>query len=74
MGEEEAPYADILTQLGSVVAAMEHVGLLIYRRQIEQHIRETLQGGGETQERLEDLVRTVEFLLRADEEVRDGQG
>jgi DNA-binding FrmR family transcriptional regulator len=73
MVEEEAPCTDIITQLGSVVAAMEQVGLLIYRHQIEQHIREPLHGGGETQEQLENLVRTVELLLRTDEEARDEQ-
>jgi hypothetical protein len=54
---------------------MEHVGLLIYRHQIEQHVHESLHGGGETQGQLEDLVRTVELLLRTDEEeIRDEQG
>jgi DNA-binding FrmR family transcriptional regulator len=71
MVEVETPCVDILTQLGSVVAAMEHVGLLIYRHQIEQHIRESLSGGEGAREHLEDLVCTVELLLRADEEVRD---
>lgn len=74
MVEEEAPCADILTQFGSVVAAMEHVGLLVFRHQIEQHIRESLRGGAEARELLEELVCTVELLMRTDQEVTDEQG
>lgn len=48
MVEEEAPCTDILTQIKSAIAAMEHAGLLIYRHQIEQHVRESLRGGAET--------------------------
>lgn len=69
MVEEEAPCVDILTQLGSVVAAMEHVGLIVLVHQVEQHVREPHRGE-ESPEHLEELIRTVEILLRTDEEAR----
>ena len=74
MVEEETRCADILTQLGSVVSAVEHVGLLVFRHQAEQHIHESRRGGEEVREHLEELICTLDLLLRTDGEATEGQG
>ena len=74
MVEEEVRCADILTQLGSVVSAVEHVGLLVFRRQAEQHIDESRRGGEEAREHVEELIRTLDLFLRAEADATDGRG
>lgn len=65
MVEEEAPCADILTQVGGVARALEHVGLHILRHQSAQHVRESLRSGEEAKEHRDELILAAERLIRS---------
>jgi len=65
MVEEEAYCVDILTQIGSVVAASEKVGAMLLKDHVEHCVRESIEkGGSEADEKIEELTTAVERFLR----------
>jgi CsoR family transcriptional regulator, copper-sensing transcriptional repressor len=65
MVNEEAYCIDILTQISSFVAASERVASIVLNDHMDYCLREALErGGGEADEKLEELKAAVERFLR----------
>ncbi len=64
MVEGEAYCADILTQLSSIVCASERVALLLLKNHVEHCIRESIENGEDTNEKIQELTSAVERFLR----------
>ncbi len=66
MLNEEAYRVDVLTQVASVVSALEKVGMLMLKDHIEHCVRESAANGNRetTDEKIEDLTDAVERFLR----------
>jgi len=64
MVEGEAYRMDILTQLSSIVCASEKVALLLLKDHVEHCIREPIENGGDTDEKIRELTSAVERFLR----------
>jgi DNA-binding FrmR family transcriptional regulator len=64
MVDEEAYCIDVLTQIASVVAALEKVGTILLKDHIEHCVRESIENGEDTEERMEELTAAVERFLR----------
>ena len=65
MVEEEAYCVDVLTQVASVVSALEQAGMLVLKDHVEHCVRESVEGGGEkADEKVEELTAAVERFLR----------
>ncbi|HEB13147.1 MAG TPA: transcriptional regulator [Actinobacteria bacterium] len=63
MVEENKYCVDILTQVSSVIAATEKVGLIILRDHIKGCVYSSLQEGN-SEERIDELVMVVERFLK----------
>lgn len=64
MLREDAPCVDVLTQLGSIVAATEKVALLVLADHAGRCIREAVEGEVEAEAAVEEIYRALErFLL-----------
>ena len=63
MVDEEAYCIDILTQIASVVAALEKVGAILLKDHIEHCVRESIEKG-EGGAKIEELTAAVERFLR----------
>ncbi len=65
MVDEEAYCVDILTQIASVVSALEKVGTILLKDHVEHCVRESIEKGGlEADEKIEELTTAVERFLR----------
>src|SRR3954447_11842249 len=64
MVDEEAYCIDVLTQIASVVAALEKVGTILLKDHIEHCVRRAVEHGEEADEKIEELTAAVERFLR----------
>jgi DNA-binding FrmR family transcriptional regulator len=66
MVDEEAYCVDVLTQVASVVSALEKVGTLVLKDHVEHCVRESIEGGDrqKADEKVEELTAAVERFLR----------
>src|SRR5215207_2855788 len=64
MVEEESYCVDILTQVASVVSALEKVGALVLRDHVEHCVRESIENGEDADQKIEELTAAVERFLR----------
>src|ERR687895_2785389 len=64
MVDEEVYCVDVLTQIGSVVSALEKVRALLLKDHIEHCVRESIEKGEGADEKIEELTQAVERFLR----------
>jgi DNA-binding FrmR family transcriptional regulator len=64
MVDEEAYCVDILTQIASVVAALEKVGTILLKDHVEHCVRESIEKDEDADEKVEELTAAVERFLR----------
>jgi len=64
MVDEESYCIDVLTQIASVVAALEKVGTILLKDHVEHCLRESTEHGEKTDEKIEELTAAVERFLR----------
>ena len=64
MVDEEAYCVDVLTQIASVVSALEKVGTILLKDHVEHCVRESIEKGGGADEKIEELTAAVERFLR----------
>lgn len=64
MVDEEAYCVDVLTQIGSVVSALEKVGTILLKDHVEHCIRESIEKGEGADEKIVELNEAVERFLR----------
>ena len=64
MVDEEAYCVEVLTQIGSVVSALEKVGTILLKDHVEHCVRESLEKGDDADEKIEELTAAVERFLR----------
>ena len=64
MVDEESYCIDVLTQIASVVAALEKVGTILLKDHVEHCLRESIEHGEKTDEKIEELTAAVERFLR----------
>ena len=63
MVDEEKYCIDILTQLSSIIAATEKVGLMVLRDHIHGCVRDSLSGK-DADERIDELIGTIERFMK----------
>ena len=64
MVDEEVYCVDVLTQIGSVVSALERVGTILLKDHVEHCVRESIEKGDDADEKIEELTAAVERFLR----------
>ena len=64
MVDEEAYCIDVLTQIGSVVSALEKVGVILLKDHVEHCVRESIEHGERADEKIEELTAAVERFLK----------
>jgi DNA-binding FrmR family transcriptional regulator len=64
MVDEEVYCVDVLTQIASVVSALERVGTILLKDHVEHCVRESVEKGGDADEKIEELTAAVERFLR----------
>jgi len=64
MVDEESYCVDILTQIASVVSALEKVGAIVLKDHVEHCVRESIEKGEDADEKIEELTAAVERFLR----------
>jgi DNA-binding FrmR family transcriptional regulator len=66
MVDEETYCVDVLTQVASVVSALEKVGTLVLKDHVEYCLREAIESGDrqKADEKVEELTAAVERFLR----------
>jgi len=66
MVDEEAYCVDVLTQVASVVSALEKAGMVVLRDHVEHCVRESVESGDreKADEKVEELTAAVERFLR----------
>ncbi|MEW6635387.1 MAG: metal-sensitive transcriptional regulator [Actinomycetota bacterium] len=64
MVREDAPCLDVLTQLGSIVAATEKVALFVLTDHAGRCIREAAEGAVEVEVAVDEISHAVERFLR----------
>jgi CsoR family transcriptional regulator, copper-sensing transcriptional repressor len=64
MVDEESYCVDVLTQIASVVSALEKVGTILLKDHVEHCVRESIEHGEKTDEKIEPLTAAVERFLR----------
>ncbi len=64
MVDEEAYCVDILTQVASVVSALEKAGAILLKDHVEHCVRESIEKGEGVDEKIEELTAAVERFLR----------
>jgi CsoR family transcriptional regulator, copper-sensing transcriptional repressor len=66
MIDEESYCVDVLTQVASVVSALEKVGTLVLKDHVEHCLRESVESGDNQKatEKVEELTAAVERFLR----------
>src|SRR5215210_7228597 len=63
MVDEEVYCVDVLTQIGSVVSALEKVGAIVLKDHVEHCVRRAVEHGEEADEKIEELTAAVERFL-----------
>jgi DNA-binding FrmR family transcriptional regulator len=64
MVDEEAYCIDVLTQIASVVSALEKVGTILLKDHVEHCVRESIEHGEDADEKIAELTTAVERFLR----------
>ena len=64
MVDEESYCVDILTQIASVVSALEKVGAILLKDHVEHCVRESIENSEDADEKIEELTAAVERFLR----------
>jgi CsoR family transcriptional regulator, copper-sensing transcriptional repressor len=64
MVDEEAYCVDVLTQISSVVSALEKAGAILLKDHVEHCVRESIEKGQDADEKIEELTTAVERFLR----------
>jgi CsoR family transcriptional regulator, copper-sensing transcriptional repressor len=64
MVEEEAYCVEILTQIASIVSASEKVALILLEDHVEHCLRQAIEDGGKTDDKLAELAAAVKRFLR----------
>jgi DNA-binding FrmR family transcriptional regulator len=64
MVDEEAYCVDVLTQISSIVSAMEKVGAILLKDHVEHCVKESIEKGEGADEKIEELTAAVERFLR----------
>ncbi|MEW6636537.1 MAG: metal-sensitive transcriptional regulator [Actinomycetota bacterium] len=64
MVEEDAYCVDILTQIASVVSALEKAGVLVLKDHTEHCVRHSIEHGEEADEKISELLAAVERFLK----------
>ena len=64
MVDEEAYCVDVLTQIASVVSALEKVGTILLKDHAEHCVREAVEDGSKADEKVEECAVAVERFLR----------
>ncbi len=64
MVDEEAYCVDVLTQIASVVSALEKVGTILLKDHVEHCVRESVEHGENADAKIEELTAAVERFLR----------
>jgi CsoR family transcriptional regulator, copper-sensing transcriptional repressor len=64
MVDEEAYCIDVLTQIASVVSALEKVGTIVLKDHVEYCVRESIEKSEGSEEKIEELTAAVERFLR----------
>ncbi len=64
MVDEETYCVDILTQIASVVSALEKVGTILLKDHVEHCVRESVEKNEGADEKIEELTAAVERFLR----------
>ena len=64
MVDEEAYCIDVLTQIASVVSALEKVGTILLKDHVEHCVRESIEKREGAEEKIEELTAAVERFLR----------
>jgi CsoR family transcriptional regulator, copper-sensing transcriptional repressor len=64
MVDEESYCIDVLTQIASVVAALEKVGTILLKDHVGHYLRESVEHREKTDEKIEELTAAVERFLR----------
>ena len=64
MVDEEAYCVDVLTQISSIVSAMEKVGTILLKDHVEHCVKESIEKGEDADEKIEELTAAVERFLR----------
>lgn len=64
MIDEEAYCVDVLTQIASVVSALEKVGAITLKDHVEHCVRGSIERGEDADEKIQELTTAVERFLR----------
>lgn len=64
MVDEETYCVDVLTQISSIVSAMEKVGAILLKDHVEHCVRESIEKGEGADEKIDELTTAVERFLR----------
>jgi DNA-binding FrmR family transcriptional regulator len=64
MVEQEAYCVDILTQISSIVSASEKVALILLKDHVEHCVREAIEDGEHSDEKVAELSVAVKRFLR----------
>jgi DNA-binding FrmR family transcriptional regulator len=64
MVDEEAYCVDVLTQIASVVSALEKVGTILLKDHVEHCVRESIEKGEDADQKIEELTGAVERFLK----------
>ena len=64
MVDEETYCVDVLTQIASVVSALEKVGTILLKDHVEHCVRESVEHGENADEKIEELTAAVERFLK----------
>ena len=64
MVDEEAYCINVLTQIASVVSALEKVGTILLKDHVEHCVKESIEHGEKADEKIEELTAAVERFLR----------
>ena len=64
MVDEEAYCVDVLTQISSIVSALEKAGAILLKDHVEHCVRESIEKGEDADEKIEELTAAVERFLK----------
>jgi CsoR family transcriptional regulator, copper-sensing transcriptional repressor len=64
MVDEETYCVDVLTQISSIVSALEKAGAILLKDHVEHCVRESIEKGEDADEKIEELTAAVERFLR----------
>ena len=64
MVDQEAYCIDVLTQIASVVSALEKVGTILLKDHVEHCVRESIEKNEDADAKIEELTAAVERFLR----------